>query len=360
MIVMKVMTQYLDELTKPLYSCHIHAYLSERGVTTALREFCEHAAGYRYVLKIDPTDFFGSIDRRILAASMSGIGLSKKLIKQTMLFITAPVIEDGKISKKETGIPQGLPIAPVLSNLYLHSFDLFLEQHHCVYIRYADDVVVFGDDYDDLALLYQEVVSFLSERLALSINHTKCGIDIPERITYLGYRFERNSNGIITTGTEVPRPVVNRSWSTSKPKGKNSHISIISDGILSKHDFALRFSSDNAKYDLPVYGTESINVFSDVVFDSRFLSYAAKNRITVNLFSEKGHKLGSFIPNTRLLSPSVTPEQLEHYQDKNKRLYLASRFVLGAIHNLRLNIRYCCGVLSDEPGYSAINDVEVL
>ncbi len=58
------------------------------------------------------------------------------------------------------------------------------------------------------------------------------------------------------------------------------------------------------------------------------------------MFNERGKKIGAFVPNTRLISPPLTIKQLEYYGDSKKRLYLASRFVLGSVHNLRLNIRY--------------------
>ena len=77
-----------------------------------------------------------------------------------------------------------------------------------------------------------------------------------------------------------------------------------------------------------------------MVFDSGFLAQASKSRVVVSVFSEQGKKLGSFLPEARLLSPPVTIEQLRAYGDSKQRLYLASRFVLGSIHNLRLNIRY--------------------
>ena len=44
MIIQKAMYGFLTELTEPMFSEHIHGYLQNRGVTTAVREFCESAA----------------------------------------------------------------------------------------------------------------------------------------------------------------------------------------------------------------------------------------------------------------------------------------------------------------------------
>ena len=73
MIIQKALYSYLNELTEPLFSVHIHAYLRNRGVTTAVRDFCESAAMYRFALKIDPSDFFGSMDHSVLENALTSI-----------------------------------------------------------------------------------------------------------------------------------------------------------------------------------------------------------------------------------------------------------------------------------------------
>ena len=340
MILQKSIARYLTEITEPLFTENIHAYRPGKGVTTAVRQFCEHAAVYPFVLKVDPVDCFGSIDYSILQSALSQLPVSKRLIKLLLRFAQAPVIEDGKAAKRDKGLPQGIPIAPFLANWYFHPLDIFLEERDCVFVRYADDIAIFGNDYESLEELYLEICFLLRNQLSLCENTEKCKIDIPERITYLGYGFTRNRNGVISLDVSLPNQSVFRRWTPSKVKNRGGQVNLVSNGILSKNDFALRFDTDNGKYDFPPFDCDSINVFSDVVFDSGFLAYAAKNRISVNVFNERGKRIGVFIPQNRPLSPPVTLAQLEHYGDSKKRLYLASRFVLGSVHNLRLNIRY--------------------
>ena len=340
MIVQKALHGYLTALTEPLFSAHVHAYIRNRGVTTAVREFCEYAAAHRYALKIDPSDFFGSMDYAVLENTLASVHLSKKLIALIMRFVTAPIIENGEVLRRDSGIPQGIPLSPVLANLYLLPLDHLLEEQRLPFVRYADDAVVFGDDYEALKALFPAVSSLFEDELALTMNREKCVTDVPEHLTFLGYGFEKNSSGFVSVDKQLPRPAVNRSWSSSAPKRNRRQITLISDGILSKKDFALRFTSEIGKYDIPVYACDNINVYSDVIFDSGFLAQAAKNRVIVSVFNDRGKKLGSFIPENRLISPPVTIEQLRAYGDRKQRLYLASRFVLGSVHNLRLNIRY--------------------
>lgn len=57
MIVQKALANYLLDVTEPMFSTHIHAYLQNRGVTTAVKEFCESADRNSYALKVDPSAF---------------------------------------------------------------------------------------------------------------------------------------------------------------------------------------------------------------------------------------------------------------------------------------------------------------
>lgn len=340
MIVQKALANYLLDVTEPMFSTHIHAYLQNRGVTTAVKEFCESADRNSYALKVDPSAFFDSMDHSVLKSALVSIGLTKKLTELIIKFINAPVIENGKVLRRSCGIPQGIPLSPVLANLYLLPLDNYLEEREFDFVRYADDTVVFGNDYERLQLLLEEISTMFKNELLLRLNDEKSTLDTPEHLTFLGYGFAKNSNGFVSVDKQMPRAAVNRNWTSSAPKKNDRHITVLSDGILSKKDFALRFSSENGKYDIPVYGCDNINVYSDVVFDSGFLAQAAKKRVIVSVFNDRGKKLGSFIPENRLISPPVTIEQLRAYGDQKQRLYLASRFVLGSIHNLRLNIRY--------------------
>ena len=66
-----------------------------------------------------PSDFFNSIDHSILFESLKSLRLSQNIIDLIAGFISAPVIEEGNVIKRSCRIHQGIPIAPVLANLYL-------------------------------------------------------------------------------------------------------------------------------------------------------------------------------------------------------------------------------------------------
>lgn len=97
-------------------------------------------------------------------------------------------------------IPIGLPLGNYMSqqfaNLYLTKFDHWIKQDKKVahYFRYMDDIVILGDNKDELRLLFGEIKEYLYKNLKLTIksNHqifpvTSRGIDFVGYVHYKNY-----------------------------------------------------------------------------------------------------------------------------------------------------------------------------
>ena len=52
-------------------------------------------------------------------------------------------MEDGLVSIREAGTPQGSPLSPLLSNILLDDLDKELERRGHHFCRYADDVNIY-------------------------------------------------------------------------------------------------------------------------------------------------------------------------------------------------------------------------
>jgi RNA-directed DNA polymerase len=88
------------------------------------------------------------------------------------------------------GAAQGAPLSPLLSNVYLHPFDLAITRARLRLIRYADDFVVLCSSEREATEALQTVGSDLGER-RLKLNLDKTGIVPPSKpFEFLGYRFE--------------------------------------------------------------------------------------------------------------------------------------------------------------------------
>ncbi|MFY9556704.1 MAG: reverse transcriptase domain-containing protein [Blastocatellia bacterium] len=88
------------------------------------------------------------------------------------------------------GAPQGAPLSPLLSNVYLHSLDLAITSARFRLIRYADDFVICCASESEAAAALQAVRSALGDR-RLELNLDKTRIVPPSGgFEFLGYRFE--------------------------------------------------------------------------------------------------------------------------------------------------------------------------
>lgn len=115
----------------------------------------------KYILKMDIRHFFESVDHDVLKA-----WLKKKIRDKRMLHILNLII-DGS----EQGLPLGFYTSQWLANFMLQPLDHYIkEQLHAVhYIRYMDDMVVFGKNKKELHRMQQDIDRFLHERLNLQM-----------------------------------------------------------------------------------------------------------------------------------------------------------------------------------------------
>jgi RNA-directed DNA polymerase len=156
------------------------AYQKKLGVKDAIDKMTSlYKTGDKIILEADIINFFGEVDKKRLleekvfpnlpddslnnllidALNQKVGGLDKLSLEQRSLF-------DGINS----GIPQGNALSPLLSNIYLSSFDkIMIEKKHNL-VRYADDFIVLCKDYAEANSCYLLIKEFLEKELSLRIH----------------------------------------------------------------------------------------------------------------------------------------------------------------------------------------------
>lgn len=173
-IVMQAIKMVIDDRCERLFLGNSYAYRPNKGAVKAIRRllFELNNKKWTYVLKLDIDDFFDCIDHQILLRRLTAIGIDQEIIRLIMLSVQMGKVnqESGEWVAQNKGVPQGAILSPLLSNLYLTSFDQFAVSTMCPYIRYADDFIFLCEDKASAEDLVDRVAKYLSSRLLLSLN----------------------------------------------------------------------------------------------------------------------------------------------------------------------------------------------
>ena len=82
-------------------------------------------------------------------------------------------MEKGIVKSNTIGMPQGGPLSPILSNIYLDKFDKELESRGLRFVRYADDSNIFVMSEMSANRVMKSATSWLERKLFLKVSATK-------------------------------------------------------------------------------------------------------------------------------------------------------------------------------------------
>src|SRR5882724_493524 len=141
-----VVANRLTEQVEPIFHPDSYAYRPERSALDAVGICRQRCWKYDWVLEIDISKFFDSVDHDLVVKAVEANCDLKWVILYVKRWLKAPVVQtDGQIVDRDRGMPQGSPISPVLANLFLHyAFDKWMTKNHprVPFERYADDAVL--------------------------------------------------------------------------------------------------------------------------------------------------------------------------------------------------------------------------
>jgi RNA-directed DNA polymerase len=170
--------------------------------------------GYQHIVDIDLKNFFDEVDHSLLLQLLYRKVKCRLTLRLIRKWLRAPMMINGKLSKRRKGVPQGSPLSPLLSNIVLHELDKELEKQGLKYVRYADDFSIYAKNKSTARKAGNAVYLFLKNKLKLSINLEKSGIRKPVQFEILGHRFvptyQKGAKG------KYQLVVSDKSWKTLK------------------------------------------------------------------------------------------------------------------------------------------------
>ena len=183
-----------------------YAYRPDRSALDAVRQVHKLLnTGHEQIVDADLSGYFDSIPHADLMKSVARRVVDGAMLHLIKMWLEAPVEEtdekgnthrSSRNRDEGRGTPQGAPISPLLSNLYMRRFvlgwkKLGHEKRLAAYIvNYADDLVICCRGRAEEALT---TMRNIMTKLKLTVNETKTRVcKLPEeKFDFLGYTFGR-------------------------------------------------------------------------------------------------------------------------------------------------------------------------
>lgn len=125
-IVQESMRKVLENVLEPKFMDCSHGFRPGRSCHSALAKI-RYWNGIKWIIEGDIKSFFDEIDHHVLESLLKKHFNDQQFIDLYWKMVRAGYVEFNIINKTQKGTPQGSIISPILSNLYLHELDCFIE-----------------------------------------------------------------------------------------------------------------------------------------------------------------------------------------------------------------------------------------
>jgi group II intron reverse transcriptase/maturase len=127
-LVGEVVRLLLEAYYEPQFSGRSHGFRKGRGCHTALREIQSTWTGSVWFIEGDISGCFGSFDHDILLGILAEKIRDNRFLRLIRNMLRAGYLEDWEYHDTLSGVPQGGVASPILSNIYLHKLDEYVER----------------------------------------------------------------------------------------------------------------------------------------------------------------------------------------------------------------------------------------
>lgn len=332
-------------------------YRPGRSVYHALAELRHHyQQGYRWLVDADIEQYFDNIPHPPLLDLLSGYQLDKAVLRLIRQWLRAPLIEiSDQYQHREychcIGVPQGSPLSPLLSNLYLDKFDERFLSYDLKLIRYADDFVVLARS-ERAARQALSITEESLKDLALSLNKSKTsvhhfdegfeflGAQIEGSLIEIGHRtsqsFERLSDQVIATQSVVDLPIAGEQQQASNAMRRSLYLNR-QGSVVHKQGLRLliKYKGDIIS-SIPAPKVDLIFLFGNIHLTTPVVQFCMRERIPIVYLNQQGYWIGE---SSSLPSHGLATQNAQFTVSNSDKIAIAKQFVYAKIQNSLVLLR---------------------
>jgi len=305
-----------------MFEDSVVGYRPHRSRRTARKMILEaYREGFVYALKTDIASFFDQIDWDILLALLHNVlpSADRRVAALLQQCITTPLQgPDGRL-ERTCGLLQGSPLSPLLSNLYLDSFDENMAGLGYRLIRYGDDFIVMVRSREEGELALNDIKALL-EPLKLTLKEEKTVLQPMDMgFTFLGLEF-----GAMIDEEFVERTTLKKTLFVQEQYG---FLGIDGHSVVIKKEGALLAR-------LPLYRISGIVIFGTSTLSTRLLQACSRKHIPVSFCSPAGYYINTLKPDSRRFFRLSADHTARHDSlSEQEKLRFASEIVTAKIEN---------------------------
>ncbi|MDD3996220.1 MAG: group II intron reverse transcriptase/maturase [Sphaerochaetaceae bacterium] len=192
-VIQQALVQVLTPVFEPTFSDYSFGFRPKRSAEDAVRLAQTYMSeGYQHVVDLDLSKFFDTVNHDILMGLIDKYMDDKDVRRLIYVFLKSGVMTNGSMMATALGTPQGGPLSPLLSNIYLTPYDRELEKRGLKFVRYADDCNIFTKSKRSSYRVRDNAKSYLERKLQLTVNMEKTEAGRAVGSTFLGFTFLTN------------------------------------------------------------------------------------------------------------------------------------------------------------------------
>ena len=212
--IQQLLLQVMTPIFEPMFSEHSYGFRPGRSAQQAVRAAQGYAQqGKDWMVDFDISQFFDRVNHDILLGLIATVIRDKRVLGLIGKYLRRGALEVGLVVASQEGTPQGGPLSPMLSNIYLDVLDKELERRGHSFCRYADGCNIYVSSQAAAERTLASIEDWIWKHLRLKVNAAKSGTGRVWERKFLGFRLGRDKRiGVAPESLERFKAKVREKW----------------------------------------------------------------------------------------------------------------------------------------------------
>lgn len=141
-VIQQAIAQVLVRHYDPTFSEFSYGFREGRGAEQAITQTTAYIKDERsWIVEMDLEKFFDTVNHDRLMGRLEKDIKDRMLLRLIRRYLRTGILENGLVSPRDEGTPQGSPLSPILSLIVLDELDKYLEKRGIAFCLLADTLV---------------------------------------------------------------------------------------------------------------------------------------------------------------------------------------------------------------------------